>query len=786
MNRNAELQTTTIDLQSYHEQRDVRETAWQDLFVCAGNRAYMVGSQNGDFPDFGHHVKDEMGGLWDHPIKLMDGFWLRIGEEAQDGDSPAAEGQWLEAADTFHNYAFFNEHRYSLPGLGLEAVRRQFCPDDAEGFVVSYRIRDTRGAGRRLTAEFCGKTDLSPVWFSEHAGIEDGPDQGWIDGDGMTFRARDSRNPWFVVFGSDRPFERGLTGEASSGPHPTAGLGVSGSLIYTVEVPANGEADIRFFIAGSYRSEAQAAETYERLKRDHAQLWERKRSRYEELAARTAIDIPDKRLQYVFDWVKFHNDWLVREVPEVGRGLGAGIPEYPWWFGCDNSYALLGLLPVGQHRLAIDTSDLIRRASERANGNGRIIHELSTCDVVANPGNTQETAHYIQCVWELFLWTGDLEFLRRSYPTVKQGLTWLLEDMDPDGDLLPEGYGIIEIEGLNVELIDTAVYTWSALRAGSRMAELFGEREPSERYAALAERLGEKINRGLWLEEEGLYADAMAPVGKVLERMPLYISRARDGNAEAAAREMERMQAAMQEMDREAEQPWLFKNWVVNTPMETGLAPRDQAVRALDRMGTDEFTGPWGTYLSGMHRTHMMTISTGVQAVAEARYDRMDEALRYMRLIASTFNRRLPGSISEMSPDYGCFVQAWTNYGIAWPLIRFMFGIRPAAYWRRLELRPRLPQEWRDASVSRVEIGDGDGANTLRFGIRLSETEDVYVLELDRPGWTVVLDLPNAAGADIFLDGVPVQTAEAVDDGAAVLEIPNAGKHEVRIARLKI
>jgi hypothetical protein len=130
--------------------------------------------------------------------------------------------------------------------------------------------------------------------------------------------------------------------------------------------------------------------------------------------------------------------------------------------------------------------------------------------------------------------------------------------------------------------------------------------------------------------------------------------------------ELERMKAEMAKLDTNNKQPWLFKNWVINTPMEIGLAPRDKAIQALDRMGTKEFTGPWGTYLSGLYRTAMMTISTSVQAVAEARYDRLNESLRFIRLIASTFNKRLPGSISDMSPDYGCFVQAWTNYGITW------------------------------------------------------------------------------------------------------------------------
>ncbi len=43
-------------------------------YVTAGNRVYMVGHQDGSFPDLGWHITGEMGGIWDHPIKLMDGF----------------------------------------------------------------------------------------------------------------------------------------------------------------------------------------------------------------------------------------------------------------------------------------------------------------------------------------------------------------------------------------------------------------------------------------------------------------------------------------------------------------------------------------------------------------------------------------------------------------------------------------------------------------------------------------------------------------------------------------
>ena len=43
-------------------------------FVTAGDRVYIVGFQDGSFPALGWHITGEMGGIWDHPVKLMDGF----------------------------------------------------------------------------------------------------------------------------------------------------------------------------------------------------------------------------------------------------------------------------------------------------------------------------------------------------------------------------------------------------------------------------------------------------------------------------------------------------------------------------------------------------------------------------------------------------------------------------------------------------------------------------------------------------------------------------------------
>src|ERR1043166_5189061 len=57
-------------------------------YVTAGDRAYLIGTQDGNFPDMGEHVPGEMAGLWLHQIKLIDGFWATVTEPAT--QQPAA------------------------------------------------------------------------------------------------------------------------------------------------------------------------------------------------------------------------------------------------------------------------------------------------------------------------------------------------------------------------------------------------------------------------------------------------------------------------------------------------------------------------------------------------------------------------------------------------------------------------------------------------------------------------------------------------------------------------
>jgi glycogen debranching enzyme len=719
-------------------------------YVTAGTRTYVIGTQDGAFPDLGEHLPGEMGGVWLHPIKLIDGFQATLSEPASGREAA------LSTAADFITYPYGNGFHYGPVLDSLEVERFQFSPDGQAGFVVRYELRNSAGRARALTIELAVKTDLRPVWFSEQLGVTDAPDTvGW-EPTTRTFVARDTRHPWFCVWGATGTVDAQPV--ARPRPIPTRGMGTTAATRYTVPVPAHGASTLTFVVAGSDSGRRAAVETYRVLARDHAKLLAAQKAHYASLLGRARVTIPDRRLQQVYDWVKVNNQWLVREVPGVGRGINGGLMEYPWWFGTDAGYTLQAVVATGDFDLARATLRLLRDHSMKANGNGRIIHEVTTNGGVVNPGNTQETAQFIMAVGTVFDWTGDVAFAREMYPALKLGLHWLLTDMDQNHDLFPEGYGIMEVSGLNAELIDVAVYTQQALEATARIARVLGEPDTAAGYERQAEALKARINQRFWAEDEGSYGDfygtraqAMSAADGAIKQVRLKGDTAlteRDREIIGFYEKLRQRFAAMPDSSR----GWLTnKNWVIATPMEVGIAPPERAVGLLEKIRREN-VGPYGPYLSAVERQSMMTIATGVQAVAEARYGRIDQSLWYVGRIVETFNRTLPGSINEMMPDYGCFAISWTSYGIMVPLIEHVFGIRPDAVHRTVVLAPRAPSGWGAMRIEDLPVG----ANTVSFSRRTTGQEIEYEVSSRESGWTFILNDKAAAGARYSVNGKPV------------------------------
>jgi glycogen debranching enzyme len=696
----------------------------------------------------GDHVPGEMGGLWLHPIKLLDGFRATVADIETNREIA------LSASAEFVSHPYGSRFSYGAVLDGVKIERFQFSPDGQDGLIVEYRFTNTSARTRRLSVQLSVKTDLLPVWSSEQLGIRDAPDTVVWQAATGTFIARDTRNPWFCVWGAVRPADA----QRVTNPQRihTKGTGVTAASRHTLAVDRDSTATLTFAIAGSATSDKAALGAFTYLARNHARLLEKKKAHYAAIIERARVRIPDRRLQDVYNWTKVNTEWHVREVPGIGRGLGAGLMEYPWWFS--DTYTVQALIATGDFDLAKQALRFLRRQSLEANKNGRILHELSTNGVVSNPGNTQETAQYILTIGKLVDWTGDMAFAREMYPAMTQSLDWLLTDRDQNRNLLPEGYGIMEVLGLNAEVIDVAVYTQQALEATARVAGVLNEPAAAARYRQLATRLKTKINDSLWVEEDSSYADFYGTRAQAMSTAEGAAKQIRlKGEAKLTPRDRELIAYYERLKQRFAGMPdstkgWITnENWVIATPMEMGIAPRARAIRLLDRIRRKN-VGEYGPFLSAVERQAMMTISTGVQAVAEGRYGRTDEAMWYVNRIAQTFSRRTPGSISEMMPDYGCFTIAWTSYGIVLPLIEHVFGIQPDAKARTVVFDPHMPAGWEDIAIDNLPIG----TTLVSFSRARTARGIEYGVEARDTGWNFILKGTGVPGTRYYLNGRPV------------------------------
>ena len=91
-------------------------------------------------------------------------------------------------------------------------------------------------------------------------------------------------------------------------------------------------------------------------------------------------------------------------------------------------------------------------------------------------------------IWEVFCWTGDKAFLIKYFLTIEKGLESLLKENDKDGNLLSDGFGMMEIHGMDSEMLDVAVYSQKAFADAAKMALLLGKTDLAKQHQSKAKK----------------------------------------------------------------------------------------------------------------------------------------------------------------------------------------------------------------------------------------------------------------------------------------------------------
>ena len=214
--------------------------------------------------------------------------------------------------------------------------------------------------------------------------------------------------------------------------------------------------------------------------------------------------------------------------------------------------------------------------------------------------------------------------------------------------------------------------------------------------------------------------------------------------------------------------------------MEVLLAPQNRATTALNTLESGNFTGQCGLFHTGSGggptgagELKCWTLPTSVMAVGEANYGRLgtNQALFYMRSIADELDLEMPGALPEISPspeydpfvdfrERAMFMQAWSSYGIQWPVIHHFLGIRPDVPAGSLSIVPDVPDDWPGLSVKNLQVGGGTVAASA------SHEGNNYTTDVSASTrWKLTIGHTLPAGAtvqSVSLDGQPV-TYQTVD-----------------------
>ena len=611
-------------------ERSTDDALAQKRYVAAGDRAYAIGAEDGGFPPMGWHIRGEMGGIWAHPIKLLDGYWFSV------------NGRWLPAATRFASGAGYTRMTFPSTRGARRAdahllARRQSCRARRPAADQPVASSQARCAGHGQPQRADGLLSL---------GRDDAHRRG-----GQRARRRVVRPPlrparvhrtWQAVVRrgrGERRSRRGRGRESVLGPGPE--IGAPG-------LPRERQRHRRSRALGAARPGARV---------DHAVVCRRGvrpvgRTRRRppcttrlpirrrccgarsapacELLGRTRVSLPDRSLQAAFDWGKLNladlrrtvYDAEIRDVDE-GRaypspvatvpeltGIGAGYPDYPWLFGTDGAYTAYPLVASGQWDTAEEHLRSIRDVSRIVNGaTGKVVHEVVTDGSVyfgANDdaGNTNETAQFANAVALIWRWSGDNAFRDEMYDFVVDGMHHVTTALDADSDLWPEGNGMVERTGMGSEKLDVTAYTWQALGAVAEMATSRGDAVTAEWALAEAQAIEQRFDSRWWLASESLYADSLCNPG--------------DGG-EAGTNVCTTPDQALEQ-----------GHWINATPMEAGLAPAGHAGAALDRLESPAHTGDCGLFHTaagggpdGQGELKCWTLGSAVMAVAEATYGRL-------------------------------------------------------------------------------------------------------------------------------------------------------------------
>lgn len=422
-----------------------------------------------------------------------------------------------------------------------------------------------------------------------------------------------------------------------------------------------------------------------------------------------------KELDKAINWLTLTTDELVTE--QQGMGIYAGLPWFNEYWGRDMFISMPGTCLVsGQFDVAkqilLDFAKFQDKNPESPTY-GRIPNRANPDGILYN--TTDGTPRFVIQAFELLEYSGDTAFVSEIYPAVKLSIDASCRNFTDDKGYLTHAdadtWMDVKRNGIpgsprGNRANDIQALWYGQLEAGSRLAELVGDKESAERWLRLASKIRSNFEHDYCDKEGNMVYDHLNS----------------DGTPDKQFR---------------PNQLYCFE-----------MIGDEEFKKKVTRRCWEELTYPWGvaslaqwdTQFHPQHENwhyyhkddayHNGTVwlwNNGIAMQRMIEYGQVEAAWQlFQNMNRQALVEGAVGSLSENADAHpregkswvnrsGTFLQAWSNAEHLRVWYQYFLGIRPDMMNRVITIEPNLPKEIMSLQTS-VKIGKGTLTYTYRDG----------------------------------------------------------------------
>lgn len=472
-------------------------------------------------------------------------------------------------------------------------------------------------------------------------------------------------------------------------------------------------------IAGSMESEQKAREIYLRALANSRELYEQRAAHSRDFLARTIqIETPDATLNRAIAWSKIAIDsgWVCH--PTFGCGLVAGYgpadtserPGFAWWFGGDALMSSWALEDAGDLDGALQA---LRFLKARQRADGKIMHEMSqSVDLVDWFGrfpfayyHADTTPMYIYSVAQYWNRTGDAEFLKEFWPSVKKAYEYCVSTVDPADGLMDNtkaGLAAVEVGVLRGKVTKDIYLEGFWLAALNSLRQLITPASLSSGSRADGELLGRDVENRFEKAKNSIEANWWNPADKYF---------AFGVSADGARADM-------------------LGNWPSVMLALTGEIAKEKSEAEISRLASPEIATDWGArWLSNKSQFYdPVSYNNGTAwpfmntFVSWAEYNSGNSIAGFqsLRAAANLTGVQSPGYMPEhmngdrfLPGERSVPHQLFSSVGVLVPALRGLLGVSvkvtplSSGVSEVIDLHPRFPGGWTSFRFSNIALVDG-------------------------------------------------------------------------------